>query len=53
MSLADFHKWVKEVLRRACEEALLVEGFVPDPIEEGREGKMNGCLLNICFNVTS
>lgn len=45
MSLSDFHKWVKEVLRRACEEALMVEGFVPDPVEEVREGKLKDVHL--------
>jgi len=36
MSLAEFHDWVKEVVRVACEDALSNEGFVPDPVEEQR-----------------
>lgn len=38
MSLSEFHKWVKDVVRNACEEALIVEGFVPDPVSTEREG---------------
>ena len=38
MSLAEFHTWVRERVRVACEEALMAQEFVPDPIEEEREG---------------
>ena len=38
MSLAEFHDWVKEVVRVACENALASERFVPDPVEEQRPG---------------
>ena len=39
MSLSEFHKWVKDVVRNACEEALIVEEFVPDPIFNESEGR--------------
>ena len=29
---------MKDVVRNACEEALIVEGFVPDPVSTEREG---------------
>ena len=35
MSLSEFHEWVREVVRSACEEALHDENFVPDPIDDG------------------
>lgn len=35
MSLSEFHEWVREVVRSACEEALQDENFVPDPIDDG------------------
>ena len=38
ISLSEFHKWVKDVVRSACEEALVIEGFVPDPVSTEREG---------------
>ena len=38
MTLSEFHKWVKDVVRSACEEALIVEEFVPDPIFNENEG---------------
>lgn len=41
MSLAEFHVWAKEVVRVACENALVSEGFVPDPVEEQRAGRNN------------
>ena len=41
ISLSEFHKWVKDVVRNACEEALIVEEFVPDPIFTEREGMPN------------
>lgn len=34
MSLSEFHGWVREVVRVACEEALHDENFVPDPIDK-------------------
>ena len=34
MALSEFHGSVKEIIRRACEDALMREGFVPDPIED-------------------
>ena len=40
ISLSEFHKWVKDVVRNACEEALIVEEFVPDPIFPEREGTL-------------
>lgn len=39
MSLSEFHHWVCEVVHNACEEALQDEGFVPDPVEEEKQGK--------------
>ncbi len=39
MSLSEFHLWVVGVIRHACEEALVAEDFVPDPIDHQREGK--------------
>lgn len=38
MSLSEFHEWVREVVRSACEEALQDENFVPDLIDDDREG---------------
>lgn len=38
MSLSEFYRWVKDVVRSACEEALIMEEFVPDPIFNEREG---------------
>ena len=32
MNLAEFHRRIKEVVRVACESALLAEDFVPDPV---------------------
>ena len=34
MALSKFHGSVRERIRRSCEDALLKEGFVADPIEE-------------------
>lgn len=34
--LAQFHNNVKKVVREACENALIAEGFVPDPIDLGK-----------------
>ena len=34
-----------EVVRRACEEALRAENFIPDPVEEQREGSL------YCFSI--
>ena len=34
MALSQFHGSVKETMRIACENALLKEGFVPDPLDE-------------------
>ena len=44
-SLSDFHKWVKDVIRVACEEALKAENFVPDPVDIENEC-MCGYLLS-------
>ena len=41
MTLSDFQKWVKEVVRVACEDALQAEEFVPDPIDDHREGNID------------
>ena len=41
MTLSEFHKWVKDVVRSACEEALIVEEFVPDPIFSDNEGNIH------------
>ncbi len=38
MSLSEFHEWVRQVVRFACEEALRDENFVPDPIDKGGGG---------------
>lgn len=38
MLLSEFHEWVKEAVRYACERALEDEGFVPDPISQDGEG---------------
>ena len=56
MSLSEFHKWVKGVVRSACEEALIIEDFVPDPIVDEREGISNTphCILIVqetCHNL--
>lgn len=45
LSLAEFHTWVRERVRQACEDALIDQGFVPDPIEEDREGKRPHSVL--------
>ena len=34
MALAEFHERVREKVRVACEDALMSDGFVPDPPEE-------------------
>lgn len=39
MSLSEFHEWVREVVRSACEEALQDENFVPDPINDEEDGE--------------
>ena len=38
MSLSEFHEWVREIVRSACETALQDENFVPDPIDTDDEG---------------
>ena len=38
MALAEFYKWVRETVRRACEEALAAHNFVADPIVEEKAG---------------
>ena len=45
--MSEFHKWVKEVVRNACEEALIVEEFVPDPIFNEREGTKYTCMASV------
>lgn len=45
MSLSEFHQWVREVVRYACEEGLRDEDFIPDPIEEEKEGNI---FLQVC-----
>lgn len=35
VGLAHFYKNVKELVREACENALVAEGFAPDPIDLG------------------
>ncbi len=45
VSLSEFHAWVVEVIRHACEEALQAEEFVPDPIDIPREGV---CVFVLC-----
>ena len=44
--LAQFHNNVKKLVREACENALMDEGFVPDPIDLGNLHHYfkNGCL---------
>ena len=37
--LSELHQRVRERVRRACEDTLTQEGFVPDPLEEEMEGK--------------
>ena len=50
--LAQFHNNVKKVVREACENALIAEGFVPDPIDLGNYTNIllyhfnNDCLSN-------
>ena len=48
ISLSEFHKWVKDVVRNACEEALIVEGFVPDPVSTEREGMPDVLITVLC-----
>ena len=38
---------MKEVVRNACEEALIVEEFVPDPIFNEREGTKYTCMASV------
>lgn len=44
MSLSEFHEWVREIVRSACEEALHDENFEPDPSDniEGRHYTSSG-----------
>jgi len=35
VKLAQFHNNVKKLVREACENALVAEGFFPDPIDLG------------------
>lgn len=51
MSLSEFHKWVKDVVRSACEEALIVEDFVPDPIFDEREGIPLSLYYKVCHSL--
>ena len=37
LQLVQLHNYIKAVVRKACEVALVKEGFVPDPIEEEEE----------------
>ena len=37
LQLVQLHNYIKNVVRKACEEALVGEGFVPDPMEEEEE----------------
>ena len=45
VSLSEFHTWVSGVIRNACEEALQAEDFVPDPIDDQREGIATHTLI--------
>jgi len=45
LSLSEFHQWVKEVVRQACEEAICNEGFVPDHMK--LEGTGESTLVHI------
>ena len=45
MSLSEFHEWVREVVRSACEEALQDENFIPDPVDSDRDGNNYVFLL--------
>ena len=38
MELAQFHAYIKDKVRTACEDALINEGFVPDPVDLDEEG---------------
>lgn len=49
--MSEFHKWVKEVVRNACEEALVDEGFVPDPVSTEREGMPDLSLFLLCLTL--
>lgn len=40
MSLSEFHEWVREIVRSACEEALHDENFEPDPSDNIEEGSL-------------
>ena len=37
LQLVQLHNYIKNVVCKACEEALVGEGFVPDPVEEEEE----------------
>ena len=49
MALSKFHGSARETIRRACEEALLREGFVSDPVEENSDGKGHSLPLLLPF----
>ena len=38
VELAQFHAYIKDTVRTACEDALVEEGFVPDPLDSDEEG---------------
>ena len=42
MNLAEFHRRVKEIVRVACESALVAEDFVPDPLGDPPRAGMGG-----------
>ena len=43
-SLSEFHEWVREIVRSACEEALHDENFEPDP-SDNIEGNVTRAML--------
>ena len=55
MNLAEFHRRVKEIVRVACESALVAEDFVPDPLGDPPRAGMGewggvGCVC-VCVCV--
>ena len=49
MALAEFHERVREKVRIACEDALMSDGFVPDPLED--DISEPGMCMHVCVCV--
>ena len=45
MALSKFHASAKEIVRLACEDALLREDFIPDPVEEPKNNGETICTI--------